>query len=411
MSRLRVLMVSDVSAAAPGGGGERVLWEHARGLAAVGHEVRVVSRMPATEAPAALEREGVRICHLVSDRASLRRFLRGVLVDSRRAIEGTLSSEGADVLDVHQPLIGYGALRAAAARGVPALYTFLSPAPLEYRSRRRMTRHHVGGGVGAVATALLWMVERACVRRAARIVVLSEYSARQLERLYRVPATRIVKIPGGVDTARFHPAVDRDGIRARLGLPAGRPLLLTVRNLEARMGLDALLRAMAIVRLRVPEALLLVGGEGSRGGELRALSAGLGLERHVRFLGWVPDGELPAYYQAADCFVLPTRELEGFGLVTVEALACGTPVLGTAVGATPELLAPLDTTLLIYDASAAGIADHLWRFFDPKEHPAGATAALRRACRAHAERLYTWRRSVSLLEAELRSLATDRWQP
>ena len=71
-------------------------------------------------------------------------------------------------------------------------------------------------------------------------------------------------------------------------------------------------------------------------------SAQLGLDKHVTFLGFVPDADLPRYYQAADVFVLPTRELEGFGLVTAEALACGTPVLGTPVGATPELLEPLD---------------------------------------------------------------------
>jgi glycosyltransferase involved in cell wall biosynthesis len=270
-----------------------------------------------------------------------------------------------------------------------------------------MTPHHVGGAAGAAATALLWMVERACLRRSARIAVLSDYSAGQLRRLYRMGAERIVKIPGGVDTGRFQPATDRAAIRARLGLPEKRPLLLTVRNLEARMGLDVLLRAMAIVRLRAPEALLLVGGEGSLGAELRALSAGLGLDGHVRFLGWVADAALPAYYQAADCFVLPTRELEGFGLVTVESLACGTPVLGTAVGATPELLAPLQAGLLMHDVSAAGIADAVWRFLDPKEHPASAAAALRRACRIHAER-YTWRHSVSLLEAELHALATVR---
>src|SRR5207249_11624167 len=60
------------------------------------------------------------------------------------------------------------------------------------------------------------------------------------------------------------------------------------------------------------------------------------------FLGFIPDETLPSYYHAADVFVLPTRELEGFGLVTVEALACGTPVLGTPVGATPEVLSGLE---------------------------------------------------------------------
>lgn len=408
---LRVLMVSDVSPLARGGGAERVLWEHARGLAAAGHAVRVLSRATATPAPAIAERDGVRLETIVAGRAGLRRLVRATIVDARRAVDGALAREGADVVNVHQPLTGYGALRAAAARGVPALYTFLSPAPLEYRARRRMTRLHVGGAAGAAVIALLWALEGACLRRASRIAVLSEYSAGQLWRLYRVPRDRIVKIPGGVDTERFRPAADREAVRARLGLPAGRPLVLTVRNLEARMGLDALLRAMAIARLHVPDALLLVGGQGSLGDELRALGVSLGLAHHVRFLGWIDDAELPSYYQAADCFVLPTRALEGFGLVTVEALACGTPVLGSAVGATPELLAPLDPALVLADASAEGIAEALRRLLAAKERDAAAMTALRAACRAHAERFYTWRRSVAVLDAELQALARPSAPP
>ena len=126
-----------------------------------------------------------------------------------------------------------------------------------------MTAHHRGGRAGDLGVALLWLIERACLRRVDLIHVLSDFSAEQLWKLYRVPRDRIVRIPGAAATDRFRPAADREAVRRALGLPAARPVLFTVRNLEARMGLDLLLRALAIVRLQVPGALLLIGGEGS----------------------------------------------------------------------------------------------------------------------------------------------------
>ena len=125
------------------------------------------------------------------------------------------------------------------------------------------------------------------------------------------------------------------------------------------MGLDRLIEAMATLVCQVPDVLLLIGGSGSQRAALEALVRALGLDKHVTFLGFVPEGDLPRYYQAADVFVLPTRELEGFGLVTAEALACGTPVLGTPVGATPELLEPLDAGLVFRDATAEAMAEDL----------------------------------------------------
>src|SRR3989475_12274177 len=105
-------------------------------------------------------------------------------------------------------------------------------------------------------------------------------------------------------------------------------------------------------------------------------------------------------------FVLPTRELEGFGLVTVEALACGTPVLGTPVGAPPELLDPLDPRLVFPSATPEAIGERLVEFLDRLEHDPGATARLRQAARAHAERHYGWDRTVEALEAELAHLVS-----
>ncbi len=402
MSRaLRVLMVSDVSPTRPGGGAERMLWEQAWRLAARGHDVRVLSRSYPDSPAGRIERQGVRIDHFAVTQRSPAWFIRTSILSARRAVSDALAAERADVLHLHQPLAGYGALLSPSGRRLPSLYSFYSPAPLEYRSRHGMTGHHLGGWAGGLAVVALWAIERACVRRARLVHVLSDFSAGQLRTLYRVPAERIVKIAGAVDVERFRPAPDRAAVRSGLGLPADRTVLLTVRNLEARMGLDGLLRAMAVLKLQAPGTLLLIGGTGSRRGELEALGASLGLEDHVRFLGFVPDAALPSYYQAADGFVLPTRELEGFGLVTVEALACGTPVLGTPVGATPEILEPLSPALVFRSVAPEEMADDLRRFLEAKERDPAAAARLRQACRRYAESRFGWDREVAELEAAL----------
>jgi glycosyltransferase involved in cell wall biosynthesis/SAM-dependent methyltransferase len=399
-------MVSDVSPSSPAGGGERMLWEQARRLAARGHAVRVVSRAdPGDDAPRSLEREGVGIRPFPVDRRSIARFVRSSILGARRATTDELARQGADVLHLHQPLAGYGALAARAARGLPSLYSFYSPAPLEYRSRRGMTDRHRAGLVGATGIAMLWAFERACLRRVALVHVLSHFSANQVWKLYAVPRDRIVMIPGAAATERFQPAADRGAVRRQLGIAADRSLLFTVRNLESRMGLDSLLRAMAIVKTRRPDALLLIGGTGSLAELLKAQSHALGLEPHVQFLGFVPDEALPLYYQAADAFVLPTRELEGFGLVTVEALACGTPVLGTPVGATPEILAPLCPSLIFGGTAPEMLAAGLERFLDDKTRDPERYERLRAASRAHCERRYTWARATTDLEHALRRVA------
>ena len=389
---LDVLVVTDASPPAIAGGAERVLWEQTTRLAARGHGVRVLARAP--EAPPAYRAE-----------APLA-FVRTAALGARAAGARLLAERRPDVLHVHQPLAGYGVLRSAAARGVPALYTFLSPAPSEYRSRRGMTALHRGGAAGAAAVGALWLLEWSCVRRASLVHVLSDFSGRQVRSLYGVPASRIVKIPGGADTDRFRPAADRAAARAALGLRPRVPLLFTVRNLEARMGLDRLLDAMARVRYFHPQVHLVIAGTGSCADALRAQAAALGVEDAIDFVGFVDDRRLAAYYQAADAFLLPTRELEGFGLVTVEALACGTPVLGTPIGATPEILAPLDPSLLFRDASVAAIADGIDRFLrGPGVADSDAGARLRAACRRYAEAQYGWDRAVVALEQALRTVA------
>jgi glycosyltransferase involved in cell wall biosynthesis len=399
--RLGILVVSDVSVAPVRGGAERVLHESAVRLADRGHRITVVSRAGA-DGPGDGGLRAVRRREFGVDPRSWYAFARTAVLGARRAAEAVLAQEGADVLHVHQPLAGFGVLTARAARRLPSLYTFHSPAPLEYRLRTGMTARHRRGLAGRLGAAVLGRLERACLRRASRIHVLSRYSGELVEQLYGIPASRPVHIPGGVDLDHFRPGGDRAAIRRRLGLSPEAAVLFTVRNLENRMGLDALLDAFVTTVRDVPEAVLLIGGEGSQRAELERGARALRIDERVRFLGFVPEPALPAYYQAADFFVLPTRALEGFGLVTVEALACGTPVLATPVGATPEILAPLDPSLLFENETAAAIAKGL------RQHLVGGdparAARLREASRRHAER-YDWERTVTGIEGALAELA------
>ena len=146
-------------------------------------------------------------------------------------------------------------------------------------------------------------------------------------------------IPGGVDLQRFYPAADKEEMRRHLNIPEEKTVLFTVRDLEPRMGLENLMYAVKQMIEVVPDIYLILGGEGPLKENLISLSQELGVESYIRFVGFIPEEDLPDYYRMADVFVLPTIELEGFGLITLEALASGLPVLGTPVGGTVEILA------------------------------------------------------------------------
>jgi glycosyltransferase involved in cell wall biosynthesis len=141
--------------------------------------------------------------------------------------------------------------------------------------------------------------------------------------------------------------------------PVDRPILLSVRRLAKRMGLDLLIEAISEVRQEFPDVLLLIGGKGPQREELQRMISDSGLEHNVRLLGFVAEADLPLAYAAADFSIVPTLALEGFGLITAESLASGTPVLGTPVGATPEILTPLEPKLVFESASVFAMTDRI----------------------------------------------------
>ncbi len=200
------------------------------------------------------------------------------------------------------------------------------------------------------------LIERLVYRRASRCIVLSRAFGDILAREYDVPEELVRIVPGGVDLASFVIPQSKVDARREFGLAPDRPIVVAVRRLARRMGLDRLIDAIAEVRLRHPDVLLLIGGRGPMATELKSRIELKGLEKNVRLLGFVPDDKLALLYRAADFSVVPTVALEGFGLITLELLAAGTPVLVTPVGGLPDAVSALSSDLVLASTAAGDIA-------------------------------------------------------
>lgn len=288
------------------------------------------------------------------------------LLAVRRAA-GPIAST-ANVIDAHFALYALLPIYTTGLRRLPLVVHFQGPWADESQVAR---------GQGRFAVAAKRAVERAVYRRAKTVVVLSDAFGRLLVERYGVDPSRVVVVPPGVDLERFSPG-DRPTARRRFGLPDDAFIAVSARRLDARMGLDVLVEAWAKVQAERPGALLVIAGEGRERDRLEALRAELPDPDGVRLVGRVSDDELVELYRAADCSVVPTRALEGFGLVTLESAACGTPAIVTDVGGLPDGVVGLDPSLVVPAADAEALADRLL---------AAARGELpdRDACRHHAE--------------------------
>lgn len=240
-------------------------------------------------------------------------------------------------------------------------------------------------GQGRLKTRLKFIVENVVYRRAHRFIVLSSAFRDLLIQSYDVSPQSVHVVPGGVDIDRFDCTESLATARTRLDWPTDRPIILSVRRLVRRVGLESLVSAMEIVRDRRPDALLLMAGRGPLADELRSQIGAAGLQEHVRLLGFVPDEDLPVAYRAADLTVMPTRALEGFGLSAVESLAAGTPVLVTSVGGLPEIVRDLSDQLIIENDSPAALASRLTAALEGRIDVPSASA-----CQRHARTRFAW---------------------
>lgn len=230
-----------------------------------------------------------------------------------------------------------------------------------------------------------WLIEKSTYKRCDRFIVLSKAFGNILHQQYQIPWEKIHIIPGGVNIHHFQPNLSQYEARQKLDWPDNRQILFTSRRLVNRMGIDKLLQALAIIKPKVPDVWLAIAGRGHMQNKLQQQVQELGLEDTVKFLGFIPDEQLPIAYQAADLTVMPSQSFEGFGLAVVESLACGTPVLCTPIGGMPEILTPFSPDLITDSPETSAIVEKLESIL-LRELPLPS----RQACRQYAVTYYDW---------------------
>ncbi|MFN0060837.1 MAG: glycosyltransferase family 4 protein [Planctomycetota bacterium] len=389
------------------GGAGRVLWELVERFVRRGHDVSLVA---GSRAPAIRRLQTQRAAfQWISFPYPLRGargagFFFNVRRDFRNALE--LLSAPPDVVIHNQPLTG----ELCGERPERSVYIFHSPWPAEYLADRCSAESaRLGSKLGArtrLAVGARRFLERRVVERAGAIVTLSQHMRERLVHLHRIDEEKVHVCPGGVDLAQFQSvdACRRAKLRAQLQVAPEELLLVSVRRLVHRTGIDLLLDALALLSRETRARFrVILAGRGPLEAELRTRSRGLGLNECVRFAGYVSDDSLAELYAAADLAVVPTRALEGFGLSTLEALACGTPVLATAIGGSVEILRGLDERLLCAEATPQSLAGALFQWATDR----AALAALRARCRPFVEANYSWDEMTDRVEA----LAVGEFEP
>jgi len=372
----RILMVADVSAEKLLGGAERMLIRHVKALAGIA-KLTLLTRQPDPEAPLTVEvAEGVTEHRLPFSGG---RGVGGMLQLVRGAKEWWPEHLNEfDMVVSEQPFVMWALLRAGCR--LPRLQVCYAFAYEEYATRHGLDwslRHK------SAAAAMRWLEGRVYTS-AQGLLVLSEYSKRRLYESFYLGTIPVVVAFGGVDAPRLANKKEREESRRRFGWDA--PTVVTLRNLVPRTGVDMLVEAAAILRHQMPEVRWCVIGQGALLEPLKWLAKQLDVEDIVEFTGFLPEDEVVSRLQAADAFMLPTRSLEGFGLVTVEANANGLPVVGTPVGAIPEVVPTSPDNILAEATHPEALAEAIRELLERREDHAIRAKRLH----AHAKKQFSW---------------------
>jgi phosphatidylinositol alpha-1,6-mannosyltransferase len=204
------------------------------------------------------------------------------------------------------------------------------------------------------------------------VTYLGEYTRLRLSwALSRPAVARMTRLTPGVDTSEFHPGTGGPAIRKQWALGT-RPVVVCVSRMVPRKGQDTLIRAWPLVLAGVPDATLFLVGDGPYRDRLQRLAEHLGVEGSVIFAGAPSREALPAYYDAGDVFAMPCRtrrgglDVEGLGMVFLEASATGLPVVGGDSGNSPDAIRDGETGYLVHGGNVAELANRLTRMLtDP----------------------------------------------
>jgi D-inositol-3-phosphate glycosyltransferase len=305
-----------------------------------GHQVDVYTRFHDPKDPQIVELgEGARVVHIkAGPYDETKETLYQYIPEFLSNLNTFQKSEGLehDIIHSHYWFSARIGMTLSGMWNVPHVTTFHTLARTKLMAR-----------VGEQETRLRASVEKRAMEKVDAIIVFIDQERDDIARLYQTSPHKVEVIPAGVDLKLFRP-LDKIASKQALGLSEKR-VILYVGRVEPIKGIDILLRAVANLECTKDTELLIVGGNSGRDTEkerLQALSVELGIEDIVTFTGPVKQALLPTYYSAADVFVLPSYS-ESFGLVALESMACGTPVVVSRVGGLKTFVKNGETGYLI----------------------------------------------------------------
>jgi glycosyltransferase involved in cell wall biosynthesis len=355
------------------GGSFRLASEFAQHLAEQGHRVSYLccAKDAGYDGPL---RENVRGVDVVRYRPSAKPMgglarLRFHLSESRK-LAAMLNKEcQVRFVSGHSPLQALGAMQALKHETVHSNYTVHSPFDDELLSNSSGSRP---GMAQRIASLVARRVDRRNCQLADQVQCNSCYTLSVMtQRHRRAVGNKGLVAPGWVESNRFVPVGNRSAIRAALGehWNGDCPVFFTLRRLQNRMGLETLVDACQLLSQRGLKFRTLIGGGGPLRESLQERIQSVGLQDSVMLLGRLPEEQLADCYAAADCFVLPTKALECFGLIVLEAFACNTPVIAANVAAIPELAERQGLDWMFEPGDVKQLADRMQAFLEQRLKP------------------------------------------
>jgi glycosyltransferase involved in cell wall biosynthesis len=341
------------------GGSFRAVYEIAKSLSAEGHHVTVLTQQVDKQAPLLETFEGLQVFRYPVSRRHSFAFFFSTFINVIRQVRYIYKNTKVDAISAHHVVASFGFCVANLLFGrKPFIYHCYMTKFEEFEDEEM---HQKGSKRTFRIRFFSWVLrkmESFVLTQASQIIVLSDYVKKLIEKFYPAVSSKIEKVSPGVDGKRYF-YQEKTIVKKELKFESIHPLFLTVRRLEPRMGIENLMQTVALLKEKGFKGKFIFVGKGSLYDSLNRLRITLHIEDQVELTGWVPDEKVIQYYQAADLFILPTRALEGFGLVILESLACGTPVMATPVGAIPEVLAEMNLPFLFRNETPQAMAEGL----------------------------------------------------
>ena len=330
-----------------------------RALARAGHEV-VVLTLHHPDAPDDSMVEGVRVLRAHTDLPWLpdSDFLARMSSANHKLVQLMAALDGwrPDIVHAHDWLAAWAGDDLRALWGAPLVATI-----------HATERGRHGGGIPSGQPAAINSVEWWLTFQAATVITCSRYMRDEVLGAFQLPPDKVLVVPNGVDASVWEPAVP--GQRG-----GGAPLVVAWGRVQYEKGFQTLVSALPSLRYRHPDLRVVIAGRGTYLGELEAIAQGLGVDHMVRFPGFVPDDELRHLLHTCRCAVIPSL-YEPFGIVALEALAAGAPLVAAASGGLAEVLDGTGAGLLFPPGDAGALAGALSRMLDEPGLAAASQAA------------------------------------